>query len=552
MPSLTEDVQEILTHVKKGDSLPAKSLKRFLSFKSVPSDVKERVRLYNTIVQLGKGFKITYGNDREAAFVIADGNDEKEVQHASNFLAVSTTNDQQSCSNMAEVDIEGKKYTVDTYNQLGQGTFATVYVLKPTEDNLVVKVFKEQNIDVIKENLNALIKHFINTPILSPNRTTLKLTNGTFKFVNVKLAPFLPVQVAYAMQRREGSLKGFLYTPFENIKHLPPDARYDAILMKLTEPFVTSMAKLFIDAKNTLSDYKCHFCNVQKRFVHGDIKLENIMYEGENTFIHDWDGVFLYDADTLLHHEEIPYTKGCMLTPSSTHPFLVWYIHTLRNATSQGDLIGKLKGSINNNMQLWKMMFSLGGNSQILGILEGVINEKYKNGYDDFIKNEVFTQSDEVIVDWMKSQLLYCDIFALGISLLFHYILIYNFETIGLSSIQKEKIEELLNPLYDLAYYCIDESLLTSSSITQKGGGTTCTLCTRRTTLNFMLKKNTYYRKYPTAKMDKPQQFKKNLKTYIESMNVQDQQKLKESIEKNMQTVYYFPSSNKCDIQQLK
>ena len=306
-------VDQVQWHVVRERYVPVKLYNEFAQRDDIPTRLKQKLARYQKLCKHkllhGSGFKINIDDNHNVAFMIGD----KEV---TGFHAM-TTSTQPLPPDVAYIKVGNDSYQLDFEKEpIGHGSFAAVYDLQPkTNKDLVAKVFYNANVDVISKCIQEFISNYQHSEIFRPyNTTTLYVDDGEFTFYDVAKRGD-GTRKAYIMPKYSGSLKSVLGSVFDSVKH----------------GHQTNFEEQYQSAINMLKDVihnleTCKNAQISKseRFVHGDIKLDNIVHDSMGkTYIHDWDGVYTYDTSSFLHVNEKPYRRGVFLSPSSTHPFML-------------------------------------------------------------------------------------------------------------------------------------------------------------------------------------------------------------------------------------
>jgi hypothetical protein len=341
---------------------------------------------------------------------------------------------------------------------IGSGTYADVYEYK---DNQTIKIFKHTINESDLRNINSCIQEFYRHCCDKIKNTSFidKSINSSYNDIinaNIHLSSVKP---AYYITKfmNGGSLKDYLNTIINE------------------HDFDTKLNNICNDVHSKL---------VNDNFIHGDIKIENILCNIDEkkditTFIHDFDTVYVYNPDTLLHVSITPIKKNaCIITPIqqndnnylnsqdinfvesykrtfaitllSTHPFFPMFKHCIcqENINTKEAFITKLTDSIilNDHLKRWKYMVAFlcsknDNNSYILNttMLEiiDILNECYIDygGYEQYII-DVLSNKDSM-EDWIKLQMANFDLYSFGASLYIYGIVNNNIKI-------KEKGKEII------------------------------------------------------------------------------------------------------------
>uniref|UniRef100_A0A6C0BEN5 Protein kinase domain-containing protein n=1 Tax=viral metagenome TaxID=1070528 RepID=A0A6C0BEN5_9ZZZZ len=344
------------------------------------------------------------------------------------------------------VIINNVEFNIGT--KIGEGTFAEVFVDK----NVVLKLFKTMSTLDMFTNIKLCITEFLEnftTQFTSfPKTTNIFMTTHNNIFVENVIVRN-ESRYGYILDKHHGTLSQLVKQDL-NIE----------VLNKVTD-YLTNKNKYRLTGKDNKNKYRLTGKD-NINYIHGDIKLENILYTDNSPYIHDFDGVFVYNEDTLSHIIMTLYTREIYITPLFTHPFFAWYKYHIRT-NNINDIINNMKTEVTNHMLLWKSMCNLNtsSNSSNIRDLQTYIQECldyiYEDIYGSFIET-LFKKENNLIIDWIKEQLPLFDKYSFGMSLL-----IYTQIYLPNQSENKEKIETLFN----LSFEIIKESLIIESS---KGG----------------------------------------------------------------------------------
>jgi serine/threonine protein kinase len=258
------------------------------------------------------------------------------------------------------ININGVNINIYENDKLGEGSFADVY--KVGETDFVCKLYKNT------DQLPFRFLIYISENILEFATTFPKMLD---------LTSFYDTQLYNV-----GNRSGFIMK------------KMNGSLDKLIEENNIDMFLKNVDSAVN------HLMTMQKNndkygFVHGDIKIENILYNEKQVVLHDFDGVFTYDKSTLFHIDknQIPYKRNVYMTPLCAHPVYVKYTDAIK---TNGELMTNIKkdGFIN----IWTKYVTLTGSSLATEISNHVIallDHFYEHGFENFMQNidEVFTNS---------------------------------------------------------------------------------------------------------------------------------------------------------------
>ena len=139
-----------------------------------------------------------------------------------------------------------------------------------------------------------------------------------------------------------------------------------------------------------------------KSYVHGDIKLDNIMLKDDELHISDWDGVYLH---TLAADFPKPLPKSVCFSPATVHPYYLCYVAMFKGK----DIIFANFPDSTLIDRIWNMFLN---DSSIGTMIKNIVNDLYN---DNFAKHAELYKSNG---DWHKHMLERCDQYSLGMSLL--------------------------------------------------------------------------------------------------------------------------------------
>lgn len=170
------------------------------------------------------------------------------------------------------ISYNGKSYTIG--DMIGEGTFAKVHYLRPfnyqddyTTLDYVIKVFKEDDGERLEETYTNITKIISYIPISSNPTTFVGLDMENIYLGNDKSK--------YILSRKDGSLTDAM-SPIDN----PDDI--EANWEWLSGCIFSTNEK--IKALNSTS----------VGFIHGDLKLENVLWKDNDCFLHDLDGSLVW------------------------------------------------------------------------------------------------------------------------------------------------------------------------------------------------------------------------------------------------------------------
>jgi hypothetical protein len=317
-------------------------------------------------------------------------------------------------------DING----VGEYNTdkgLGSGAFATSYQLTSSPDK-VIKIFKPQKFDTINtiiSNINEFQDFIYNKYDYMKDKTT-----------------FLPLD----SNIKPNASKFFYLTKY-------CDGSLITILQKSDGEYYDNFENSFNLLKE-IYEKKCPF-------VHEDIKLENILYKGHKVFLHDLDGILVYDPETLLHvnKEQNPFERQVFTTPFTTSPFILWYRLVLADEIEDmSDLLDKLTENLPFTEGMWNCSLNKLDPMFIVQI-RNQVQLLYSMSFKDYIKSslERIGTNQDKMKKWIVSNLALCDIYSYYMSILY-YLPKYNNPFIrnlknDIFAFMKDEIEKIFSQL---------------------------------------------------------------------------------------------------------
>jgi hypothetical protein len=316
-------------------------------------------------------------------------------------------------------------------SRLGSGGIANVYTLKTNtseeeDSEVVVKMYDKINDGLILSNALVCIQDVFevvsnlaaNTSFCDDASTdSFDIRNKDEQNSHIVCQDNNPI--GYKMKKLSGSLDEFIMKRDK--------------LKKSEEGNDTAFVSAVFNAADVLnSTYTAIGTDMFitrnfKSFVHGDIKLDNILFqESDNkAYIHDWDGVYVYDPDTLLHFKyqaSSGYTRDMYSTPTSTHPLFYLYKHyATQKGTNTTKLITDITSNLHNFMLYWNFTMSaaFATNDIYKQKAIGMMMKVLPKDYIDAIKSLKTSSHDSShITTWLKDQLAKLDLFSLGMSII--------------------------------------------------------------------------------------------------------------------------------------
>ncbi len=267
---------------------------------------------------------------------------------------------------------------------LGKGSYSTVYEV---DDNIAIKVFNIDNNDIY---IKTILENIKNT-LIDFNKLEKNIKNNT-TYISTKNINKEANKFYYYVIKCENDL-----SKYKNNKSI------------LQEGF--NILKELSEINNDI------------HFIHGDIKLENMMIcKNNNVLIHDLDGCFVYDTKTLINISSNPYERDIIVTPFMCNPIFIWYNMTLSQNLIQNDsdLMKYLYENIEQCEKMWNIYLSpLGKNKNKV---KDIFKDLYGNTIKDYIKNNIntyFTENNtKEFKLWLLNNLKLCDIYSYYMSLI--------------------------------------------------------------------------------------------------------------------------------------
>ena len=273
-----------------------------------------------------------------------------------------------------------KTLTIDEI--IGSGSFANVYKIA-NEPTLCIKLFKNNNDEGA---IQLCIRNF-----LSSCKAYIQYTSFHF-----------------------GTLEDIWYSNSQN------NSGYITTLMhgSLTDLFsLIDVPQLDIIHSKTLAILK------NNCFIHGDVKLDNILYRNHtreyDVKLHDFDTVYVYDAETLLHDSDKPFKTKMSMTPLSTHPFFMTFTKCLATATNKSELITSLNTfTYDDIMNRWKLIIAIVTQNCNPAEIENIksIIDSLLSLVERFL--DFKTRSGNINVDWLRNMMQHFDLYSYGASLI--------------------------------------------------------------------------------------------------------------------------------------
>lgn len=407
--------------------------------------------------------------------------------------------------------------------------------------NLVIKVFKDPNIDVISKCILEFVEAYANSRIFQPrNTTSLFLDKGTFTFYDVNV-PGEGHKKAYVMPKYQGSLKNVFEIPFASVK-MGVSMDYDKHFELINDLLRNAIGNLEIcrDVQN----------DSQSKFIHGDIKLDNILYDSDKSYIHDWDGVYLY-GNHLLHINEVPYKRGLFMTPVSTHPMMMLYMNIVNNndVSETSVLLQKLKSKSNDHLAIWRFLFAATGiANEIKTIFEEVLKKSgYPDGYHETMKAFLESANENTIREWISKQLLHFDLFSMGASIMFYYVLYTKLDNLfstrfnGLDIDTKRKFEWFTDSIYTIAFNCIKQAIV---PLPMQGGYILPRPLSNRKYVNNIMSQYSFSDMKKSGVKDDSRDLKMFIDDIFSKMNDEKKEEVRKSLLIGQNTVFCYSMDN--------
>lgn len=305
---------------------------------------------------------------------------------------------------------------------IGSGAFADVYSYtypdsSPVHDR-VVKIFRQTSLGTnTVQNTIACINEFVSTFPNLLEYTSLAAPTSTTQ-------PYIFVTKTLSSQ----DVIGYIMRALTPIKT-------DSLTYVQREGNEVKKCIEFEEAKIMIA--ACQFEVGGKRFIHGDIKIENLLRDRESVVMTDMDSVFVYNTESLNHISGTPYTRAVDMTPACTHPIYPWYAHVLRGWGLGKDtyyppiletISRRYEGKY--HMYFWDIMWANMGDSPICITMKNVIMKvldrfyapNNTGGETDAYVQYVHFQLKTNRIPWLQAQLAKIDMYSLGASALFHYV----------------------------------------------------------------------------------------------------------------------------------
>jgi translation elongation factor EF-1beta len=304
---------------------------------------------------------------------------------------------------------------------LGQGSYAVVYPMK-VRSNEAIKIFKQDvlpkhAIDEVKECIHEFYHYVLShNPEVVYKTSFLPNTNEDNIWIDLSDG-----SSGYVMRLLSGSLNS-----------------------KPSEVNINKIAQLF--------QLPSHI--PKKWFMHCDVKLENILHDGfvsTNYYLHDFDGVIVYDTYTMLpvsHVSNTKYTRKFFMTPADCHPVIAWYYTILntRRIRDTDHLIEVMRSDVDNCLKPWNIFLAAvksqmprnqenlvdtHANAVLYGILDAYNGQPssyntalLRNMYQEHIKQVFARENDNDSVRlWLLSHLMNSDMYSAGASMVCSHVL---------------------------------------------------------------------------------------------------------------------------------
>lgn len=269
---------------------------------------------------------------------------------------------------------------------LGKGSYSTVYEI---DNSRAIKLFDIDNNDIYKKTILENIKN----NLIDFNKLDKDIKNYT-TYISTK-----------NININEEGNKFYYYV----IKCDNDLTKYKNNKSILQEGF--NILKELSEKDNNI------------HFIHGDIKLENMMIcKNNNVLIHDLDGCFVYDTKSLINISSNPYERDIIVTPFMCNPIFIWYNMTLSQnlIESDSDLMKYLYENIEQCEKMWNIYLSpLGKNKSKV---KEIFKDLYGFNIKDYIKNNIETfyveNNIKKFKSWLLNNLKLCDLYSYYMSLI--------------------------------------------------------------------------------------------------------------------------------------
>lgn len=214
--------------------------------------------------------------------------------------------------------------------------------------------------------------------------------------------------------------------------------------------------------------------------IHGDIKLENILYKTSSSssmslpLLHDLDTIFVYNSSGL-HLKEHPYNRPLLCTPICAHPLFLLYTQAVKQSKNEIELLSYIATNITKHIDLWKLSILSVKNDEsvkhfirmVLCMLDNIyVDSSLTNTKPDgsrYVSSFTELKNSKKIDDVIRDHLQNFDKYALGMSILFHV----------KNGSFKENVENLKEKAIELIYYSIKFNNNVNVSVSNRGGNST-------------------------------------------------------------------------------